>query len=98
MRLQFRLIDRLESIGALVVPDSSFALEHTWRICQWTPWWTLPRRRALHGRLSLGVRDPQFHAGVGLVGVDRELRPFEQRLHAAIAELLRRRVAVKFCG
>src|SRR4051812_42739526 len=58
----------------------------------------LPARRALHGRLSLGVRDPQVQACARFVGVDRELAPLEQRLHAAIAEFLRRDTAVKFGG
>src|SRR3954468_14777619 len=50
----------------------------------------LPGRSALHRRLTLGVCDPHFHAGVGFVGVDREFPALEQRLHPAIAEFLRR--------
>src|SRR5437660_2965015 len=54
-----------------------------------------PRRRSLHGRLARGVCGPQFHAGGGVVGVDGELAAFEQRLHAAIAEFLRRLTVVQ---
>src|SRR6202041_1469212 len=49
----------------------------------------LPRRRALHGRLSFRIRRPCFHAVRRLVGIDRELAAFEQRLHSAIGEFLR---------
>src|SRR5437588_4208915 len=57
-----------------------------------------PRRRALHGRLALGIRGPQLHAAADIVGVDGELGAFEQRLQAAIGKLLRRLAAVKFGG
>src|SRR6202790_1524403 len=56
-----------------------------------------PRRGALHGGLTGRIRGPQFHADAGIIGVDAELRAFEQGLQAAIAESLRRRSAVKFC-
>src|SRR5216683_5216802 len=54
-----------------------------------------PRCRSLHGGLACGVRGPQLHAGGGVVGVDGELAAFEQRLHAAIAECLRRLAVVQ---
>src|SRR6185369_10129087 len=72
--------------------------KRTWQIVSGRSRRASPDRRALHRRLSLGVCDPQLHAGAGLVGVDRELAALEQRLHAAIAEFLRRRVAVKLCS
>src|SRR6185312_6060221 len=54
-----------------------------------------PRRRPLHRGLALGIGGPQLHAGGIVVGVDGELAAFEQRLHAAIAELFRRRAAMQ---
>src|SRR6202171_4381549 len=54
-----------------------------------------PRGSALHRGLTGRIRRPQVHAGAGVVGVDAELAAFEQRLHAAIAELLRRRAAME---
>src|SRR5712675_2810762 len=56
-----------------------------------------PRRGALHRRLAFRIRRPQLHAGIGIVGVDGKLAAFEQRLHPAIAEFLRRRAATEFC-
>src|SRR5215472_7101170 len=55
----------------------------------------LPRRPSLHGRLTGGVCRPQIQPGAIFIGVDGELSSLEKRLHAAIAELLRRRAAVQ---
>src|SRR5882757_5832742 len=55
-----------------------------------------PIRGALHGGLALGVGNPQLHAVIAGVGVDREFAALEQWLHAAIAEFLRRLAAMKF--
>src|ERR1700743_2629455 len=57
-----------------------------------------PRRRPLHSRLTLGVGGPELEATAIVVGIDGELGAFEQRLHAAIAQLFRRRAAVQFGG
>src|ERR1700740_534274 len=57
----------------------------------------LPRRRALHCGLPRIIRGPQLHGRAVVVGVDRELAAFEQRLHAAVAEFLRR-LAAQLCG
>src|SRR5256885_5915860 len=58
----------------------------------------LPRRGTLHGRLARRIRGPQFHALVGVAGIDRKFAAFEQGLQAAIAELLRRPAAAQLCG
>src|ERR1700675_2820495 len=45
----------------------------------------LPRSPALQGGLARRIRGPQFHAGAIIVGIDRKLAAFEQRLYTAIA-------------
>src|ERR1700737_4577067 len=54
-----------------------------------------PNGGGLHRRLTCRIRRPQLHAGAGIVGIDAELAAFEQRLHPAIAEFLRRRAAMQ---
>src|SRR5882757_11127929 len=58
----------------------------------------LPARRALHGRLPVRIRGPQLDAAVLVGRVDRELAALEQRLHAAVDELLRRLSAAQLGG
>src|ERR1700694_3391214 len=54
-----------------------------------------PRRGALHRRLTGGIRSPQFHTGIRIVGIDAEFAAFEQRLQPAIAEFPGRRAAME---
>src|ERR1700738_1952337 len=54
-----------------------------------------PNGGGLHRRLTGRIGCPQLHAGAGIVGIDAELAAFEQRLHPAIAEFLRRRAATQ---
>src|SRR5262249_23281100 len=69
----------------------------TWIASLPSHWRWLPRRGALHGGLAFRIRGPHLHAAAGIViGIDRELAAFEQRLHAAIDEFLRRLAAVQF--
>src|SRR5215475_8775365 len=58
----------------------------------------LPRGVAFHRGLALGIRGPQLQAAGIVVGVDREFGALEQRLHAAVAQLLRRLAVVQLGG
>ena len=47
--------------------------------------------------IQRGEGGAELHGRAVVVGVDRELAAFEQRLHAAVAEFLRR-LAAQLCG
>src|SRR5262249_11982493 len=78
---KFLRMDILDCFAALAMTGKEFS----------------PRRVALHGGLAGGICGPQLQPRAVVAGIDRKFGAFEQRLHAAVGEFLRRRAAVQLC-